>query len=169
MISQQILLKNSEYIAQRYYYHYRNLFAQKALDLCDVQQEAKMIVLEILSKYPSKKLEDLKKLCNQAIGWKLNIILRDVIKEPEICSFEEEECSSYMSSYIKSNIFFKILEQFLTEEEYDILEMKFKNNMLDEEIGEEIGVSKQRVGQILKKIYVILSKKMKNLYLRSIM
>jgi len=146
-----ILLDNSDYIAQKYYYVYRNYFASKAFDLEDLEQEAKMIVLDIYDKYSNKDIKELKKLCNQAIGWKFNILLRDVVDKPIACEFNEELFPPLINQM--PDILFNSLEEVLDEKEFDILEMKFKKNMTLEEIGLELNLTKMRVSQILKGIY----------------
>lgn len=179
MISQQILLKHSEPIAWKYYSIYRNYFTQISFDAFDVQQEAKIVVLEIMSKYPTKNIEELKKLCNQAIGWKFNILLRDVLKEPEMVEFNETY--HHKTTINHSNMFFHMIEELCTDEEYDILEMKFKDNMTDEEIAEVLNEdrkvekspllrgqagcqrtqSKQQVWKVLSDLYKKLNREIK--------
>lgn len=81
-MNQDELLKYVEYIAIRYYAKHYKVFEKDAVSLDDLKQEAKLICLTMYKQYNKKhgvNNFDVKKFINQAVGWKLNDLLRGAI------------------------------------------------------------------------------------------
>ena len=137
-IKEKELYKSSTYVAQRYYHIYKREFFQKGFDLDDVMQEAKIVVFEMYNKYKDKTFTELKKICNQAIGWELNMLLKT--KTPFILTFEEEIYVPPKMLGKKPSLLFEVLKQHCSEKEYNILFKKFQEDKTNETIGTELDI-----------------------------
>lgn len=187
-----------EYTAKKYWGCYSEVFIANNYDSEDLVQEIKIVILESIQKFTTgdyklipysmtKPLDngkiyitknDIFKLSNLAIGWRLKNILKDckrklTIETPiEKLIFEElneqdedkkDEKDEVLSIpvtlkeelipqvRIKNYFNFGELRGVLTDKEYDVLFSIFNDGSTLREIGVKYSCSKQRIGAIYKK------------------
>lgn len=157
---------------------YKNYYLSCAIDFEDLKQE---MFIEYWQIYKNKKIgemendDDKKKLIhkcmrNQLINNTRNfnrnfltieMDFEDLIESTLIDSVIEVEQIHEQLEIDLGRIFFWLLENVLDEREYNIIFMRFIEKRTFEQIGEELGISLQRVHLIYNQILSKLRKKIK--------
>lgn len=179
----QQIFEVAEFTAKKYYGYYKKIFVANNYDIDDLVQEAKVTVVETIKKYSTGRYKfipkgqfkpsnngiiytdynDIFKLSNQAIGWRLKNLLDEC--KCHLTVFEQESATptrdlafpitlneETTSIEFPDNINFKFeeLHIILTDKEYEVLYEFFHNKNTNEQIGKKYKCSKQRINKIYK-------------------
>ncbi len=158
--------------AQKFFNFYRTIFLNLSMDAKDLIQEVLLVVWETTKKYDGKPFEEMFKLCNKAVKWKLQMLTRDAKTNYKHFGWifnsngiDDMDKLNYLNTNKVNNIlelpFEELLNTVCTLEEKDLLVKRFRENKTFKEIAEEERVSKQSIQQKLKKIIKKLNRRLK--------
>lgn len=147
---------------------YKRLFSSASLEYEDIKQEVLLMLWKKcnqLEKNPDilKDKQILEHYINRCIKLHLfNLLVdSDLFLEQKIEQEQPSDENLYMipnSENLHSNVFFDLLKDVLTDQEYQVICNKFLKNETYLEIGKKINVTKQRAEQIYKKTLQKLKK-----------
>lgn len=143
----------------RKYFRYYEKFLLPFQDINDIIQESHLTVFETITRYKDKEKEEIFKLCNQAVGWKLKKIvgyarnhqtlLEDDLNLTEEEIYDTDTVLSLLSNGTKEKKFnVEELIAVLSEREYEILKSMVFERRTNREIAESQNCSKQMINSI---------------------
>jgi len=155
------LYKKATLVARKYYRIYKNIYLLESIDCKDLEQEASITVFEVINnkEYKGKSEEDILKITNQAIRFKLNTIRNTVQKHKEIFMENmEETITDNFFPQNKSKYDLSELKGYIDDKEYNILHKKLIEGKTYREIAKELKISFQAVAKSYNKIVKKLKK-----------
>jgi DNA-directed RNA polymerase specialized sigma subunit len=144
------IFKQSKLTCTKFFNNRRDTFQSFSISIEDLEQEVNLALLGTLEKFAEKPEEDLLKLCNKLIFWKLCVLLRDVKIG---VSREQTHGQRYDDTSFKEtpNITFDGLKDKMTDRQYYIIYEIIVNKKRATEIAEELNISRQWVNVLYRR------------------
>jgi len=139
----------SKITCTRFFHNRRDTFLSYSMSVEDLEQEVNLAILGTLEKFRGKPEEDLAKLCNKLIFWKLCMILRDVkLKVSREYAFKEKKDDSIYT--FSPDFAFDGLKSKMNDRQYYIIYQIIVNDKKVTELAEELNVSRQWIYQLYR-------------------
>lgn len=148
--------------AQKTFIRYYKWFIADAVSADDVEQELFLVAYETIDKYKTKNPDDIIKLVQHRITWKLHELVRNAkttaihFNTEDMSGDDKDNLMEELHDDTNHSDFLKLAYAYCTEKEYAILQYKFVEGKTFQEIAQIYKTSKQRMeflySKMLKKL-----------------